>query len=94
MNTCNNLKGGSGNLKCKEFKTNKTNKTKMITKVDYSKGLKHRVKLPEHALLDPYHKDKCFAFFNELGYPIQAAFTKIIPYLEMSKSNYMVHLFL
>lgn len=71
----------------------------MIYKIDYSKGLEYREKIPTHALVDDFKKTKkCFAFYygsiNEKDInnmtPVDAYFDKIVEHLPFGKTNYMV----
>ena len=65
----------------------------MIYKVDYSLGVENRNKLPKHAILDPYKKGKCYAFFykkDDVEVPVDAKFVPIDEKLPMSRNNYMI----
>ena len=70
----------------------------MIYKIDYSKGLKNREKLPSHAVIDPFYKKRCFAFYvGRVGetdtsklQPLNVSFKPIDDAFLMSKTNYMI----
>jgi len=65
----------------------------MIYRVEYNIGLDKREKLPSHAIVDPYKKNKCYALFykkNELEVPVEAMYVPIEEKKPISKSNYMI----